>query len=378
VSNLTPGYLENLQNNIGNYINEIKIRGLDYNLRLVAYDGSGVVINENYGTDEAAFIAGLNGLSGTGTAGPDFGAVVSTLAGSTPFRENANRYVFVYTDQSINGDGVAATDEQVKEYINRLKVNNIKVSVVTDPSVYETGDPAERGWSAVTQGTGGALYDITTDAADYPGLLARIGADTGADVNKVIVTVDETLDIISSVKKMLNAVISVVAREVNRLQLSGKTLTGNDGGVFFEPIEPSLPMEMGNIRVALAMKDLNNIVASATDANGDNRIALAVAHLRNENLMTGYTQTLSIDDYYQYIILRVGNMGHDAEQISENQRALVYAADNDRQSIMGVSLDEEMSNMIKFKYAYNAATKTISVINDMLDTLINRTGITGR
>jgi flagellar hook-associated protein 1 FlgK len=45
---------------------------------------------------------------------------------------------------------------------------------------------------------------------------------------------------------------------------------------------------------------------------------------------------------------------------------------------MGVSLDEEMSNMIKFKYAYNAATKTISVINEMLDTLINRTGITGR
>lgn len=378
VSNLTPGYLENLQNNIENYINEIKTRGLDYNLRLVAFDGSGVVVNENYGTDEASFIAGLNGLSGTGAAEPDFGAVVTTLAESMPFREDANRYVFVYTDQSINGDGIATSDEQVKEYINRLNANNFKVSVVTEPSHYETGDPAEHGWNAITQGTGGELYDISTDAADYSGLLSRIGADTGNDVNKVIVTVDETLDIISSVKKMLNAIISVVAREVNRLQLSGKTLKGEDGGVFFEPIEPSLPMEMGNIRVALAMKDLNNIVASATDANGDNQIALAVAHLRNESLMEGYSQTLSIDDYYQYIILRVGNMGHDAEQIAMNQQTLVYAADNDRQSIMGVSLDEEMSNMIKFKYAYNAATKTISVINEMLDTLINRTGITGR
>jgi len=378
VSNLTPGYLENLQNNIGNYINEIKTRGLDYSLRLVAYDGSGVIVNENYGTDETAFIAGLNGLSGTGAAGPDFGALVTTLAGTTPFRENANRYVIVYTDQSINGDGIAATDEQVKEYIDRLNMNNFKVSVVTEPSVYEAGDPAERGWDAITQGTGGSLYDIATDAADYPGLLSLIGADTGNDVNKVIVTVDETLDIISSVKKMLNAVINVVAREVNRLQLSGKTLTGDNGGVFFEPIDPSLPMEMGNIRVALAMKDLNNIAASATDANGDNRIALAIAHLRNENLMEGYTQTLSIDDYYQYIIIRVGNMGRDAEQIAANQQTLVNAADNDRQSIMGVSLDEEMSNMIKFKYAYNAATKTISVINEMLDTLINRTGLTGR
>ena len=137
-------------------------------------------------------------------------------------------------------------------------------------------------------------------------------------------------------------------------------------------------MEMGNIRVSNAVKDLNNIVASLTDANGDNEIALKIAHLRNESLMEGYTQTLSVDDYYQYIILRVGNMGNDAEKIAQNQLALANAADNNRQTTMGVSLDEEMSNMIKFKYAYNAATKTISIINEMLDTLMHRTGIAGR
>ena len=40
--------------------------------------------------------------------------------------------------------------------------------------------------------------------------------------------------------------------------------------------------------------------------------------------------------------------------------------------------DEEMSNMIKFKYAYNAASKTIEVINEMLETIIYRTGLAGR
>jgi len=94
--------------------------------------------------------------------------------------------------------------------------------------------------------------------------------------------------------------------------------------------------------------------------------------------MSGYSQTLSIDDYYQNIILRIGNMGHIAEQTAANQLALVQAADNDRQTVMGVSLDEEMSNMIRYKYAYNAATKTISMINEMLDTLIHRTGMAGR
>jgi len=71
-------------------------------------------------------------------------------------------------------------------------------------------------------------------------------------------------------------------------------------------------------------------------------------------------------------------MGHIAEQTAANQLALVQAADNDRQTVMGVSLDEEMSNMIRYKYAYNAATKTISMINEMLDTLIHRTGMAGR
>jgi flagellar hook-associated protein 1 FlgK len=160
--------------------------------------------------------------------------------------------------------------------------------------------------------------------------------------------------------------------------MSGKTLQGFDGGPFFEPIEASLPMEMGNIRVAAAMKDLNNIVASADGSNGDNSVALEIAHLRNQTLMRGLSQTLSIDDYYQNIILRIGNMGHIAEQTAINQQALVQAADNDRQTVMGVSLDEEMSNMIRYKYAYNAATKTISMINEMLDTLIHRTGIAGR
>ena len=67
-----------------------------------------------------------------------------------------------------------------------------------------------------------------------------------------------------------------------------------------------------------------------------------------------------------------------AQQTAANQQALVQAADNDRQTVMGVSLDEEMSNMIRYKYAYNAATKTISMINEMLDTLIHRTGLSGR
>ncbi len=370
--------LSNLQNNALSYIQELKSRGLNYNLRLITYDGSGVVSNTYFSTDQAGFMTALNGVTASGNSSADFGAVVTELAGTSPFVQGANRYVFTYTAESMNGNGVATPDAEVNQYVNVLKANKVKVSVITSPSEFEDGDPMEQGWDAITNATGGSLYDIATSPADLPRLYAQMATDTAVDVNKGIVTVDDSLDIISSVRKMLNGVINVVAREVNRLQLSGKTLMGTDGGPFFEPIEASIPMEMGNIRVAAAMKDLNNVVASATDSNGDNTIALKVAHLRNETLMKGLNQTLSVDDYYQNIILRIGNIGHIAEQTAANQHALVQAADNDRQTVMGVSLDEEMSNMIRYKYAYNAATKTISMINEMLDTLIHRTGVAGR
>ena len=201
-----------------------------------------------------------------------------------------------------------------------MKSKNIKVSVVTEEALYNEGDPSERGWSSITEATGGSLYNIAASGSEFESLMVKMGKDVNTDVNKVISTVDESLDIISSVRKMLNAVVNIVAREVNRLQYSGKTLTGADGGPFFAPLEESIPMEMGNIRISNSAKDLNNLVASRTDANGDNEIALEIAHLRNENLMKGYVRILSVDDYYQNIILRVGNMGRDAEQIAANQQ----------------------------------------------------------
>jgi flagellar hook-associated protein 1 FlgK len=204
--------------------------------------------------------------------------------------------------------------------------------------------------------------------------MQQASSDINSDVNRKMSTVSDDLNIISSVKKQLNALINIMAREVNRLHLSGKTLNGADGGLFFEPIEPNLPIELGNIKISDALKDLNNIAASSTDANGDNQIALAIARLRNSNLMTGNKKILSLDTYYQNIILDLGNKGYEASTMVESYRSLVTQADANRQSIMGVSLDEEMTNMIKYKFAYNANAKVIDVVNQMLETIMYRMG----
>jgi flagellar hook-associated protein 1 FlgK len=84
---------------------------------------------------------------------------------------------------------------------------------------------------------------------------------------------------------------------------------------------------------------------------------------------------LSTDDYYQSIILAMGNSGSDADRVSSNQAKLVQSADAYRTSITGVSMDEEMSNMMKFKFAYDASSRVLNIIDEMLKTVIDRMGM---
>jgi flagellar hook-associated protein 1 FlgK len=171
-----------------------------------------------------------------------------------------------------------------------------------------------------------------------------------------------------------------MAREINSLHRSGKTMgiPPKDGEDFFVAINQSYPLEMGNIKLNDNLIDLNNIVASASGDIGDNTIALEIANLKNKSLIEDLTGELSISEYYQSIILKVGYNSSDASRITDSQRKLVRSADINRQSIAGVSMDEEMTNMMKYKYAYNAASRAINVIDEMLESLITRMGIVGR
>jgi flagellar hook-associated protein 1 FlgK len=103
-------------------------------------------------------------------------------------------------------------------------------------------------------------------------------------------------------------------REVNYLHRSGMTMTDPpmQGDYFFVPINPDRPLEMGNIMLNPNLSDLSNIAASKTGNNGDNANALEIANLRNKLLVSNNTGMVSLDDYYQDIILHLGNNGSDA------------------------------------------------------------------
>jgi flagellar hook-associated protein 1 FlgK len=85
----------------------------------------------------------------------------------------------------------------------------------------------------------------------------------------------------------------------------------------------------------------------------------------------------SFDDYGTTIRFDVGNTLHSAKQTGETSRILTLAADNQRTSVAGVSLDEEMVGLVKYNHAYNGAARVITAMDDALDRLINGTGRVG-
>ena len=106
---------------------------------------------------------------------------------------------------------------------------------------------------------------------------------------------------------------------------------------------------------------------------GDGRAALAIADLRNSPVMIG--KLTSFDEFFADVVADVGLRGEIAERASETEQLIMKELEDMRSSISGVNIDEELSEMIKFQHGYAAASRFISEMNQMLETIINRMGV---
>lgn len=79
--------------------------------------------------------------------------------------------------------------------------------------------------------------------------------------------------------------------------------------------------------------------------------------------------------YYNAFIYDIGNTGGMCSNMVDSQVSMANGLDNRRQEVAGVSSDEELTNMIKFQNAYNASSRYITVVSEMLEHLINRLGV---
>ncbi len=102
---------------------------------------------------------------------------------------------------------------------------------------------------------------------------------------------------------------------------------------------------------------------------GLNDAAQAMAALRSKAIIDDNTQ--SLDDYYQSIIVRVGINARSNAQLLQVEQAFVDDFSRRIQEVSGVSLDEEVTNLLLFQRAFEASARVISVADTMLETLIN-------
>ncbi|MEA3435313.1 MAG: flagellar hook-associated protein FlgK [Thermodesulfobacteriota bacterium] len=169
---------------------------------------------------------------------------------------------------------------------------------------------------------------------------------------------------IEDYKTRLDDLASSIITEVNNLHTAGFDLNGAAGGAFFTGTSASDIAVDTNI-----VNDVNMIAASGTGAPGDNSNAIAIANLQNSLLMSGGTATC--DDFYNSLVSDVGIDVQSAQMNYDHQTAMASSLDNYRESISGVSIDEEMVNLVKFQHAYDAAAKLISAVDEMMNTVMN-------
>jgi flagellar hook-associated protein 1 FlgK len=196
--------------------------------------------------------------------------------------------------------------------------------VVTGVTASWAGPPAGDAWSP--GGRLGGLLDVAKPGGTLEGYLAT-----------------------------LDSVASSLATAVN----------GTYGGTFFETGPGGAA---GSLRVEASLAADPLLVVAGSGASGTRDIALAISQLRDHG---------AVDGAYRAFVAQVGSHVREAVRQEGNAQVLTDAVENRRQSVSGVSMDEEMSNLVRFQRAYQASARAMSTMDEMLDVLINRTGRVG-
>jgi flagellar hook-associated protein 1 FlgK len=168
----------------------------------------------------------------------------------------------------------------------------------------------------------------------------------------------------------LNTFASGLMAQVNAIHRNGFGINNANGLDFFTGTNAS------DIKVNPLVDAASIATSSNINQVGNNDIALQITGLKTFKGMTGNTATLN--EFYN---TQISNLAVTANRALNNsyQGGLVKKALSDqRESVAGVSLDEEAANMAKAQKAYQAAARVMTAYDDLLDTVINRMGLVGR
>lgn len=194
----------------------------------------------------------------------------------------------------------------------------------------------------------------------------------------------------STVSGAITQDTEVIVNGVNGLHQLGYTLDGTTTpGLPFFTFGSSSPNAAANIQLNPLISANPNLIASslrtegtgtaATVVKGNNTMALLMANLKQTKFLSvDGKREATVDSYYSSMVGQLGVQSQEATRQTQNSDILLQQVESSRQSVSGVSLDEEMAELIKYQHAYSAAARFMTTFDQMLDKLINSTGVVGR
>jgi flagellar hook-associated protein 1 len=235
------------------------------------------------------------------------------------------------------------------------------VNVLVNGNTLVSGSYAE---TLVVQGAtslGGAATDpprVTLGANTVPisnGKMAGLLAATGTDL--------------VNYNKAVDGIANALRDSVNALHTDGYTLKGDQGGNFFTGSGAS------GLQVAVTNGDELAVAGEPNTVDGSN--ALRIADLAID---ANSAAVLGPNGPGASVRLRglAGDVGTQLEGLNKAvavQTTVLNAAEQAVESDSGVSIDEELTNLLQYQRAYQASARVISTVDEMLDTLVNRTAV---
>ncbi|MBB3083140.1 flagellar hook-associated protein FlgK [Geodermatophilus sabuli] len=236
------------------------------------------------------------------------------------------------------------------------------LNVVVGGLTLVAGDSAMRLTLAKAATADDASATSPSIVTDPGGVTVQVGGKAGGQLSAL-------REILPGYRDELDGIAVQLATELNTAHALGVDLAGVAGKSLLG--HPTEPLSAGNIR--LMISDPREIAASAaavgtTTFDGGNADRISQIRLGAEGP----------DANYRAAIVELGVQSAVAGRRLEIQAVVTNQVDSARESVAGVNLDEEMSNMLQFQHAYSAAARMVTAIDEALDVLINRTGVVGR
>jgi len=161
-----------------------------------------------------------------------------------------------------------------------------------------------------------------------------------------------------------------LADEVNTAHVAGYDRYGKTNNTFFDlPTDVKGASETLQLSEAVQLDAGKVAVAARPDSPGDNTISNIIGSLQYQKVMDEGNSTM--DDYYISQVGQIGTISQRAVKTFESQKNIFDQLVNIRESISGVSLDEEATKMIEMQKAYDASARLIRTADEMFDTVLN-------